>query len=141
MSYIPWPEEEEETAVQQRSDKSTFLSSFAFNIALAFAAVVSGSSGPTWFKLMGTEPITFVKVYWRMSGTALVQIPLALWQLSYLDRDSMRSTLSKLPWRVIPVGVLFSLHFVCVAFSVSSTSFAHSIATINTAPLFFTAFI
>jgi len=109
-------------------------------LSLAMVAVLTGSSGPTWFKLMGSDPGPFVKVHWRMTLTALIQAPLAFFQLYNLEREKRKTVLSQLPRLVFPVGVCLSLHFACVVYSVSTTSFAHAIATINTAPLFFTAF-
>jgi hypothetical protein len=102
--------------------------------------VFTGSTGPTWFKVMGAGPHPLVKTFWRMFNSFLVQLPLAAleaWRAQW-SAGRLRAFLAAQPLRAFPVGVLMCLHFVCVSSSVGATSFAHAMVCINTAPLFFT---
>ena len=104
--------------------------------------VLAGSTGPSWFRLMGAGPSGVTKSFYRMLLTALLQGPLAL-LLEGRACDARRFC----AWRrqavsvAAPVGAAMGLHFASVATSITSTSFVHAMAFVNTSPLFFCALV
>jgi drug/metabolite transporter (DMT)-like permease len=145
-AYLAWPEPDDtlpSAVVTPPSKSSTTFSPFIIYILLALVAVLIGSTGPTWFKLMGSDDPTLsglVRANWRMQGTFLIQLPLAVYEISRAgwDRARMREWLWMCARLALPVGTALGLHFTCVATAVGSTSFSHAMSVINTAPLFFT---
>ena len=109
---------------------------------LVVVALCCGSTGPSWFKIMGLGSSPITKAFWRMIWTSLVQCPLAALEMRYhgWGREQLVQWARVLPFAALPFGAAMGLHFVCVSGCVASTSFAHAMVLINTAPLFFTAF-
>ena len=144
--YLAWPEPDDtlpSAEVIPPSKTTTFFSPFIIYILLALVAVLIGSTGPTWFKLMGSDDPTLsglVRANWRMQGTFLIQLPLAMFEIHRAgwDRARVREWLWMCARLALPVGTALGLHFTCVATAVGSTSFSHAMSVINTAPLFFT---
>ena len=136
-AFIPWPEDADPPPPPQ-PPPSFFL---LYLLVCVFAAV-AGSTGPSWFRLMGPLTPTLVKVFWRMFNTFLLQAPLAALEMRAhgWDGRAVSAWLAMLPRAALPIGAVMGLHFVCVAGSSALTSFAHTMSTVNSAPLFFTAF-
>ena len=155
--FIPWPEPDAAAAAaaddgcaarpaaaaaQPAAAAAAAKLPLPLLLALAGVATIFGSTGPSWFKLMGPTIPPLTKAFFRMAGTALVQLPLAALEMrsQRWDAARFRAYLAMLPRVALPVGALMGLHFACVAGAASLTSFAHVMSTVNTAPLFFTAF-
>lgn len=145
--YLAWPEPDNDTLPPPVAPppKVTFFSPFGVYILLALLAVLVGSTGPTWFVLMGSDDPTLkglVRANWRMQGTFLLQLPLAMAEIyrAGWNRSQFKEWLWMCARLALPVGMALGLHFTCVATSVASTSFSHAMSVINTAPLFFTGF-
>ena len=136
--FIPWPEEVEAPPQPPQPPPSFFY----FYLLVCVFAAVAGSTGPSWFRLMGLHTPTLVKVFWRMFNTFLLQAPLAALEMRAhgWDGRALAAWLAMLPRAALPIGAVMGLHFMCVAGSSALTSFAHTMSTVNAAPLFFTAF-
>jgi hypothetical protein len=142
-AFIPWPEAQDDSSPPPQQRPPPPPSSFYLYIFLAVLAAVCGSTGPAWFRLMGgAQTPALVKVFWRMFNTFLAQAPLAAVQMRCHAWDGrvVSQWLAALPRAALPVGTIMGLHFACVAGSSALTSFAHTMSTVNAAPLFFTAF-
>ena len=137
-AFIPWPEEPDAAPPAPAPPSSAPPRLLLY--LLAALMVFTGSTGPTWFKLMGPQPHPFVKTFWRMFNSFLLQLPLAALEIyrGRWSRGRLRAYLASQTLRALPVGALMSLHFCCVSGAVARTSFAHAMVCINTAPLFFT---
>ena len=143
-AFIPWPEDEspqrDRDAKGQTEPPQAGAPRLLLFFLLAVVMVFTGSTGPTWFKVMGPLPHPLVKTFWRMFNSFLVQLPLAAaeaWRGQW-SAGRLRAFLAAQPLRDFPVGALMCLHFVCVSSAVGATSFAHAMVCINTAPIFFT---
>ena len=144
--YTPWPEDLPEDLPPPAPPPALCCSRsgrLPLYIALALLAALCGSTGPSWFRLMGPSASGLTKAFWRMSLTAVLQAPLAL---LLEGRSGCGSSSAFAAWcrmalfTAAPVGAAMGLHFAAVASATTSTSFLHVMATVNLAPLFFFAF-
>ena len=154
MSYQPWPEPDDGDPATARNCPSPAVTGSGSAApppppspqvryyALALVMVLAGCTGPSWFRLMGPGPSGVTKAFYRMLLTALLQGPLALFlEGRSCDRPRARAWARKAARVMCPVGAAMGLHFACVATSITSTSFIHSMAFVNTSPLFFCALV
>jgi len=144
--YVAWPEPDAEplprsAAAVDRAAPSLKAPAYHY-YSLALVMVLAGCTGPSFFRLMGPGPSGVTKSFYRMFLTSLVQAPLALaLEGRACDARRLRAWARQAATVAAPVGAAMGLHFACVATSITSTSFLHSIAFVNTSPLFFCALV
>jgi len=96
-------------------------------------AVLAMSSGGVWFAALDETP-PVLKACWRLTATALCQIPLSCVQLSKATVE-LRAKLWGAAGALCLGGSILALHFAAWSWSVDNTSLSHSLLFVCSTPL------
>eukprot|EP01127_Copromyxa_protea_P023954 TRINITY_DN9223_c0_g1_i2.p1 TRINITY_DN9223_c0_g1~~TRINITY_DN9223_c0_g1_i2.p1 ORF type:complete len:272 (+),score=47.76 TRINITY_DN9223_c0_g1_i2:215-1030(+) len=99
-------------------------------------SVVAMSTGGTWFSLLRENP-PVLKACWRLTLTALMQIPGFAWEW-YSHHKKDPALFKRWCWsipRLILTGLFLGLHFAFWSWAVDNTSLTHSLLFINSGPI------
>ena len=98
-------------------------------LILAVAVLAVSSAGTVFLMLEEVGPL--LKAAWRLQATALVLLPLFIWQMRSVEFSWDRSVI----WITLGSGVCLWIHFGAWVWSLDHTSLTHSLLFVTAHPL------
>lgn len=104
-----------------------------FLIFILVAAIISGASAPTLYKLLGNMPSPLLSL-WRFEVTCISQVPIFLSEY-YTNKEGYNLLFNSYLHLPIISGIVLSLYFLFFVLALELTSVARTVLIINSVPL------